>query len=168
MSDLSRTLAALDPKKRELLALLALREGIDLARTPTVPRPPRARPERTGPARPAGAAGGDRPGAHADRPAPPGRVPPASLLRPGAALVPRSAGPRRHGLQPAGRRAAARRDRPGGAGADVRRDRPAARRAAHHLHDRLRDWRRAAGPGRRPAGPRAGAAQRPFGPPPSH
>ncbi|HJX26488.1 MAG TPA: condensation domain-containing protein, partial [Thermoanaerobaculia bacterium] len=39
MSDLSRTLAALDPKKRELLALLARREGIDLARTPIVPLP---------------------------------------------------------------------------------------------------------------------------------
>jgi amino acid adenylation domain-containing protein len=39
MSDLSRTLAALDPKKRELLALLARREGIDLSRTPIVPLP---------------------------------------------------------------------------------------------------------------------------------
>jgi natural product biosynthesis luciferase-like monooxygenase protein/amino acid adenylation domain-containing protein len=39
MTDLTRTLAALDPKKRELLALLARREGIDLARTPIVPLP---------------------------------------------------------------------------------------------------------------------------------
>src|SRR4028118_634411 len=140
MSDLSRTLAALDPKKRELLALLARREGIHPATAPVAPPPPRgpaspprprrSRPGEAGAARPAGAAGGDRPGAHADRPAPPGRVPPASLLRPGAALVPRSAGPRRHGLQPAGRRAAARRDRPGGAGAGGRRARPAAPRAA--------------------------------------
>jgi len=39
MTDLARTLAALDPKKRELLALLARREGIDLSRTPIVPVP---------------------------------------------------------------------------------------------------------------------------------
>ncbi|HKH43825.1 MAG TPA: amino acid adenylation domain-containing protein, partial [Thermoanaerobaculia bacterium] len=36
MTDLARTLAALDPKKRELLALLARREGVDLSRTPIV------------------------------------------------------------------------------------------------------------------------------------
>jgi len=39
MTDLARTLAALDPKKRELLALLARREGVDLWRTPIVAVP---------------------------------------------------------------------------------------------------------------------------------
>ncbi len=38
-SHLAQTLAALDPKKRELLALLARKGGIDLSRTPIVPVP---------------------------------------------------------------------------------------------------------------------------------